>query len=106
MSYISIHPVKPKKSQRTPAHLFDKIVMIVSVLYPLSALPQAFAVLSGHAEGVSVLSWGFFLVSAVLFLIYGIKRSVPPMIISNSIWVITDSLVVIGLLSHGIQTVI
>lgn len=106
MSYIAIHPAKPKKTGRPSLNLFDKIVLIVSVLYPLSALPQALAVFSGHAAGVSVLSWAFFLGCAALFLVYGVKRKVPPMIISNSIWLVMDSAVVIGLFTHGIQMVI
>ena len=81
--------------------MFDRIVLVVSVLYPLSALPQALAVFSGRSEGVSLLSWGFFLVSASLFLTYGIRRKVLPMIISNSIWLVMDIMVVTGLLIGG-----
>lgn len=76
-------------------------MLIVSVLYPFSALPQAIAVFSGKTEGVSVLSWMVFLVCAILFLIYGVKRRVPPMIVSNSIWIVMDTLVIVGILAFG-----
>ena len=100
MPYISIHPKnkKPVKILTPQLGLFDRIVLVVSVIYPLSALPQAFAVFNGKTEGVSLFSWGFFLVCALLFLIYGIRRRVLPMIISNSIWLVMDLLVVIGML--------
>lgn len=100
MSYIAIHPAHKNIKHRSFS-LFDKVVLFVSVLYPLSALPQAVAVFSGHTEGVSILSWGFFMVCAVLFLTYGIRRKVLPMIISNSIWMVMDGLVVVGILVHA-----
>lgn len=75
--------------------------MVVSVVYPFSALPQVFAVFSGKTEGVAVLSWIFFLVCTILFFIYGVRRKVPPMIVSNSIWMVMDALVVIGIFAGG-----
>lgn len=103
MPYISVHPKskKPVKILTPKLGLFDRIVLVVSVMYPLSALPQAIAVFSGNAEGVSLLSWGFFLVCASLFLTYGIRRRVLPMIVSNSIWLVMDALVVIGIFLSG-----
>lgn len=97
MSYISIQPHK-KASKKKPLNLFDLLVIVVSVVYPLSAIPQAISVFQGNTEGVAVLSWIFFFMCAALFLIYGIKRKVMPMIISNSIWVVMDVLVVIGVI--------
>lgn len=97
MSYISIQPHK-KAPKKKPLNLFDLLVMVVSVVYPLSAIPQAISVFQGNTEGVAALSWIFFFVCAALFLIYGIKRKVLPMVISNSIWVVMDSLVVAGIL--------
>lgn len=77
---------------------FDQIVLIVSVAYPLSALPQAIAVFDGNVAGVSLISWLSFMICALLFLAYGIKNRVFPMIISNTLWVGMDALVVTGLL--------
>lgn len=96
MSYISIQPHK-KATKKKPLNYFDLLVLVVSVMYPLSAIPQAISVFQGNTEGVAALSWIFFLMCAVLFLVYGIKRRVLPMIISNSIWIVMDLLVVIGL---------
>ena len=94
-----VHLKRPKlfKKKLTP---FDAVVMCVSVAYPLSALPQAISVFQGHAEGVSLISWLSFLACATLFLIYGLKNRVYPMIISNTLWIAMDGLVVIGILSH------
>lgn len=95
--YIHTH-VRRKHLFRKKLTFFDSLVVCVSVAYPLSALPQAIQVFQGSTEGVSVLSWCSFLACAFLFLVYGIKHKVLPMIISNSLWIITDSLVVAGIL--------
>ena len=105
MPHTPIHiATKKKPLPKKPAHPYtalDRIVLFVSVLYPFSALPQILAVFGGKTEGVAILSWGVFLICAALFLVYGIKRRVPPMIVSNSIWIVMDSLVIIGILTAG-----
>lgn len=100
--YIYLKRAKLLKKKMTP---LDTAVMLVSVAYPLSALPQAVQVLHGNADGVSVVSWASFLVCAALFLAYGLKNKVPPMIISNTLWIVMDSLVVIGILADKVVKV-
>ena len=96
------HKKKTTRKQTKPTYSgFDNLVLFVSVLYPFSAFPQVLLVFSGKTEGVAVLSWIVFLVCASLFLVYGIRRRVLPMIVSNSIWVIMDALVIIGILTSG-----
>lgn len=95
---------KKKPSRKSGLHSytsFDRLVLFVSVLYPFSALPQVMAVFSGRTEGVAILSWIVFLVCASLFLIYGLRRHVMPMIVSNSIWIVMDALVIAGILLNG-----
>jgi uncharacterized protein with PQ loop repeat len=89
---------KKKKAKSTGDKLLDRIVMIVSILYPLSAVPQLIEIVHGNAAGVSVLSWLSFFACASLFLVYGLRHRVMPMIISNSLWVVVDGLVVVSLL--------
>ncbi len=105
MPHTPIHIATKKKpitnKSTRPFTNFDRLVLVVSVLYPLSALPQAIAVLGGKTEGVSVLSWIVFMLCATLFLVYGVKRRVPPMIVSNSIWILMDALVVFGIFASG-----
>ena len=78
--------------------LFDRIVIVVSFIYPLSASPQVVEVFAGNIAGVSLFSWVGFLVCATLFLAYGVKHKITPMIIANSLWVVMDSLVILGIL--------
>lgn len=90
-----------KKSDLHPYTNFDRVVLVASVLYPFSAFPQVLAVFSGRTEGVAVLSWVIFLLCASLFLLYGVRRRVMPMIVSNSIWIVMDALVIIGIFIYS-----
>lgn len=86
------------KKKRTSADTaLDRLVTVVSVVYPLSAVPQLIRIIQGDAHGVSTLSWLSFFVCAGLFLIYGLRHKVMPMIISNILWVVIDGLVVASL---------
>lgn len=91
-SFISHHP---------KASTFDTLVFFASFAYPLSGLGQAVSVFKGQTEGVSVASWLSFMLFAMLFLVYGIKHRVVPMIITNAIWIVVDGLVVVGVLLHS-----
>lgn len=93
----SDHLVHYNQSIKKRLSLFDRLVIIVSIIYPLSAFPQALQVFAGNTDGVSSLSWISFSACATLFLIYGVKHRVLPMVISNFLWVIMDSAVIIGL---------
>lgn len=105
MPHTPIHIATKKKplqkSDVQPYTNLDRVVLIVSVLYPFSALPQIFAVFNGKTDGVSVISWMFFLCCSALFFVYGWRRRVTPMIVSNSIWVFMDALVIAGIFMHG-----
>lgn len=88
---------KAKKKKSLSDTVLDRVVMVISILYPLSAVPQLIEIIHGNADGVSVLSWLSFFTCAGLFLIYGLRHRVMPMIISNSLWVVVDGLVVASL---------
>ncbi len=90
-----LHKQIASKKRLTP---FDRIVIVVSFLYPLSASPQVVEVFTGHSAGVSLASWGGFLVCATLFFVYGLKHKIVPMVIANGIWIIMDILVIVGVL--------
>lgn len=91
-------PVKHKKTAPAGDKILTRLVFVVSVVYPMSALPQLVKIIEGDAHGVSIISWISFALCAGLFLIYGLRHRVMPMIVSNILWVLIDSLVVVSLL--------
>jgi len=81
--------------------VFDTVVIIASFLYPLSSIPQAIQIFHGSTEGVSLYSWVSFAIFASIFLTYGLKHRITPMIITNSLWIIMDTIVIVGYLLNN-----
>ncbi|MFZ2125255.1 MAG: hypothetical protein WA087_03760 [Candidatus Saccharimonadales bacterium] len=81
--------------------IFDHLITFASFIYPLMAVPQVLGVYSGNVAGVSVISWVGFLFFSVMFFTYGMIHRIKPMIISNSIWMLVDGSVVIGLIINS-----
>lgn len=76
-------------------------MMVVSVLYPLSALPQVWAIYHSHdVTGVSLLTWFLFMLAGVVFLSYGLAHRIKPLIVTQVLWFIVDILVVVGVLMY------
>ncbi len=71
---------------------------MISVLYPLSSAPQIWTVWQGQTEGVSAVTWMSFAVFQSIYLTYGIAHKLPPVIIANSLWLVADLAIVIGVL--------
>ena len=94
------HVTKKKKIVSKQDRVFDRLVLAISVLYPLSALPQLITIIKGNADGVSLASWVAFFVCAGIFLIYGLRHRVWPMILSNTLWVMVDSMVIAGIVTY------
>jgi hypothetical protein len=89
-------------SKKKHISLFDKMIVIAAFIYPLSGLPQVVAVFSGNADGVSLLAWLGFICFSILFLVYGLKHEIKPMIITNGLWIVVDGLIVVGVLMHDV----
>lgn len=73
---------------------------MAAFLYPLSGIPQVIEVYNGQVDGVSLLSWLSFIAFSALFLSYGLIHKITPMIITNTLWLGVDGLVVIGMIAH------
>lgn len=97
-SHFFHHHIKSKKKLSA----FDKSAIVASFLYPMSGIPQMIDVVNGNVEGVSLLSWVGFLVFSTWFFIYGVVHRITPMIITDFLWIIVDSTIVISLLVHQI----
>jgi uncharacterized protein with PQ loop repeat len=96
------HVTKKQKLTSKRDGIFDRLVLAISVLYPLSALPQLIVILRGNVDGVSIASWAGFFVCAGIFLIYGLRHRVWPMILSNTLWVAVDGMVIVGIVYYRV----
>ena len=67
----------------------------------MMVLPQAIQIF-GHqsAKDVSMLTWAMLLLFNMSNLIYALVFDIKPLIINNTIWIIVDALIVIGILVY------
>jgi uncharacterized protein with PQ loop repeat len=74
----------------------------MSIFTLLMTIPQVFAIWAHHqAAGVSVLSWGAYLLSAVLWFWYGLRKGDKNIYLPCIGWVGLDSAVIVGALVYG-----
>jgi uncharacterized protein with PQ loop repeat len=91
----SVH--KPDKNAANS--LLLSLVFFVSIAEPVATLPQIYTIwVYKQTAGVSLLSWCLYLFAAGVWLTYGFNRNDRALIVSSFAWVITEVLVVIGIL--------
>ena len=80
----------------------QKVLRLMSVLTMLMTVPQVLAVWTSHgASGVSLISWTAYLVSAVLWLIYGIRKRDKTIYLACIGWILLDAAIVAGVIIRG-----
>ena len=74
----------------------------MSVFTMIMTVPQVLDIWVGHqAAGVSILSWSAYLVSAVLWLWFGIRRRDRNIYLPCLGWIALDSAVIAGAVVYG-----
>ena len=82
--------------------ILDKCIYVIGLVGPIMTLPQVKIIWIDHqVEGVSLLSWSAFLVIAIFWILYGLAHKELPIIITNALFLILDTAVVIGILLYG-----
>ena len=77
--------------------LVKRSVLAIAVIEPLMTLPQVYEIwVMKKAEGVSGLTWGLYLIAAVIWLLYGLQLKDKPIIISSVLWLGFETAVVVG----------
>lgn len=97
MPSSQIHNIKNKKTNKA----LLSVVYFVSFVEPLTTIPQLYSIwINKLTAGVSILTWLGFLLAALVWLIYGLSQKDKALIISGSLWVITEGLIILGLLIY------
>jgi uncharacterized protein with PQ loop repeat len=95
---------KPKISLQNKEHkyIIDRVVLFTGLIGPIASVPQAIEIYTMQdAQGVSLVTWGFFIVTNASLLIYSIVHKLPALIISNVLWVVIEVIVVAGILLYA-----
>ena len=84
-----------------PATPLEKVLRVMSVATMLMTVPQVYSVwVGGNVGGVSLLSWGAYLVSACLWFIYGLQKQDKTIYVACIGWILLDAAIVVGVLLH------
>ena len=79
-----------------------RLLGVMSAFTMIMTVPQVLAIWVGHqAAGVSILSWSAYLVSAVLWLWFGIRRRDRNIYLPCLGWIALDSAVIAGAVVYG-----
>ena len=80
----------------------DKIIYVVGISGPIMTLPQVFKIyLEKSAGGVSLISWSWYLFTAIIWLFYAIVHKEKPLIISNIFWILIEIVIVIEIIIYS-----
>ena len=84
------------------AEALNRVLGGMSIFTMLMTVPQVFNIWVGHqAAGVSVVSWGAYLLSAVLWFVYGLRKRDKNIYLPCVGWVGLDAAVVVGALIYA-----
>ena len=96
MQILPIHKNKEKNGEA-----LEKIVRIISFIFPLSTLPQIYNIwILREIEGVSILTWVLFLVMQIPLFLYAIKHNDTKLQTMFGLWCLMYGLVILGLLIY------
>jgi uncharacterized protein with PQ loop repeat len=94
-----MHPGPFRKSLTTS---FDRLLYALSVITILMTVPQVLSIWLHHtAQGVSLLTWSTYLVSACVWLVHGIRERDPAIYVACIGWIGLDAAIVAGALIFG-----
>lgn len=75
----------------------DKTVLVFSVIYPLTTLPQIIQIFVNKSAGdISIITWSSYLVCTIPFLMYSIVHKSKPLVINYSLWTLMTAIMVVG----------
>jgi len=85
-----------------PAGVLHRLLGSLSVFTMLMTIPQVLTIwVSRRAAGVSALSWSAYLISAVVWLWYGLQKHDKNIYLPCVGWILLDSAVIVGVLLYG-----
>ena len=84
-----------------PAGVIHRLLGSLSIFTMLMTIPQALTIWVNHrAAGISVVSWSAYLISAVVWLWYGLQKHDKNIYLPCIGWILLDSAVIVGALFY------
>jgi uncharacterized protein with PQ loop repeat len=90
-----------KQTDRVPAGHLERVLRALSVVTMLMTVPQVLTIwVDGNAGGVSIVSWSAYLLSACLWLVYGLQKHDKTIYLACLGWIALDAAIVAGVIVH------
>lgn len=97
-----VHHHKKAWRKNQPKEPFDYLVYFFMVATPLFEVPQAIAIHGNRsAANVSPFTWGFFLISSMVWLTYAIKHRLKPLIFMYCLYIVVEAVIVSGIVLYS-----
>ncbi len=98
---LMLHHIQ-KKTKNQSDSLMEVVLYFFVFTTPLFEIPQAILIYTNKsADGVSLLTWGYFAVSSVVWLIYGLREKLKPIIFAYSSYLVIELIIVAGILKYS-----
>jgi uncharacterized protein with PQ loop repeat len=92
----------PARISKDADIVLQRVLGFMSIFTMLMTIPQVWTIWVNHqAAGVSVLSWGAYLLSALLWFWYGFQKRDRNIYLACVGWIALDCAVIIGALTYG-----
>lgn len=80
----------------------DKLIYFIAVFGPVMSIPQIIKIwVHKNAAGISVITWGSYLLISIFWLIYGAMHRDKPIVFANILWAIINIIMITGALLYG-----
>lgn len=96
MATHSVHKHLNIKRKIKKKSEIDRLIYFAVIIGPVLTLPQVYSIWIQGEKGVSIITWSAYLVSSVIWLIYGIKHKDMPIITVETMWIILEILIIVG----------
>jgi uncharacterized protein with PQ loop repeat len=93
-----LHNQTQMKNEPSNVKFINKFIYFAAIVYPLTTIPQIIQIFTRKSAGnVSLLTWILYDLFTLVFLWYAIENRIRPLVIEYSMWLIAQSLVVLGI---------
>jgi len=99
----TVHRGGPAVHEQTGLHSdggLTGVLRVFSMLTLLMTVPQVVTVWTVAASGVSLVTWLFYLLSAILWLVYGVRERDKTIYLACIGWILLDAAIVLGVVLH------
>jgi uncharacterized protein with PQ loop repeat len=96
------YPATPDAHASVPDAVLRRVLGLMSVFTIVMTVPQIWTIWIAHqASGVSIVTWSAYLLSALLWFWYGLRKRDKNIYLPCIGWIAADSAVIAGALVYG-----